>query len=1183
MFTLDKMEIQGFKSFYGRTQFEFRPGIIAVVGPNGCGKSNIGDAISWVLGDQSPRSLRADRMQDVLFSGSDARKATGMAEVTLRFVSSNGNGEAAESFVVSRRLYRSGESEYLLNGNRCRLRDIQETLVRSQVGSRLYSVIEQGKVDLVLATKPKDRRALFEEAAGILGYKTKRRVAEGKLEATQANLLRIHDILTEVERQANSLRRQVAKARRYQRLQERIRDRRAILLRTRLDEIAGEEASAKRHREELAVHEAELSARLGAATSAVEARRRSFEETETQARQGRERLNEIDRALDRDRALLERSREQSEQARQDVERWTREAAEIRGRLAEREARLEERARLLEESRAAARSLEEELGDRERAQRVLSETAEQSEQEKERCRSALLTTLDRLAEARSRAQLLEEELRRNATRRAAIAGETAAARREADRCRVEMEELQVALETREAERSRIDREREAAAGDLAEVDRAIERIASEREDLAGRLARAEERIRALEDSEGRAEGDRAGAEAILGEAREGRLRARGRVADLLEVDPEWLPAAEAALQEVLSAVMVEGSQEAVAGIRFLRETTRGRCAFLSGTGNGSAAPDLPADLQTDPRCGGRLLARMRVSDSASAALRPALGRVLVAADLPAALELHAIHSGWSFVTREGDVVLASGLIQGGSEEPGRPGPLSRRHARGEEERNRAEILRLRDAAETEREERESARRAIAERLAGSDQRLREADRALVEGRLRLAQREEEAARGARLLRVAEEEEARLASEAAQVTAERRGLEEVLAAEGERRRELEESIAAAAGRVVSDREASTAGAESLGEFRSRVAVERQKLASREEDVATWSVAVREERERLNRAEHEAAAATGRITSLAAAIAEVGGSLERGQTERGGRASDLERLESSLAGIRTELLAAEQAEKEARSVLEELRGRIAEADVAAARIGVELEHLESGCREELGIGLAELRERPLPGEPAGREDLEREIGELRARLERLGAVNLAALEQYREMEERHQFLAKQRRDLEEAIESLRETIRRINRTSREKFLEAFGRIQEEFDRCFTSLFGGGRAELRLLEEEDVLEAGIEITASPPGKRLQSISLLSGGEKAMTAVALLFALFRYRPSPFCVLDEVDAPLDEANVSRFTRMLREMTHETQFILITHNRRSMEAADLLYGVTMEEPGISKVVSMRLDA
>jgi chromosome segregation protein len=1182
MFTLDRMEVHGFKSFYGRTLFEFRPGIIGVVGPNGCGKSNIGDAISWVLGDQSPKSLRADRMADVIFNGSDARKPLGMAEVTLRFLGTNGGSEPSEEMLVTRRLYRSGESEYSLNGARCRLKDIQEMLVRSSVGSRLYSVIEQGKVDLILASKPKDRRTLFEEAAGILGYKAKRRVALGKLEATQANLVRIHDILSEVAKQAGSLRRQVGKARRFQRLQETIRARRAVLLRSRLGDLESEEGQAASARRLLADQEAELSSGLARCEAEVESLRRRFEEAEGEARRGRDRLNELDREMDRNRLQLEQSREQGEEARRAIGRWGTEAAGIRLRLGEREERLAGRESLLEEARGALRALELSLLEREEEQRRRAETVDRGEEDSEAARSALLMALDRLAEARSRSERIEEDLRRQSARREELEGEIRASREEQEKRHLELAEMSALASKRGAELEEVQREREKLERVLGAEESALQEIGRRREVLAGTIAQMEERIRSLEEESRGSDHSGKGVAAVLAEAREGKLRIRGRVADGVEVEPRWTLAAEAALREVLPAVAVDEPADAASGIRFLRESFGGRCGFLAVSSGVWAAPSVPAELLSDARCAGRLSDQVRAEGALGAALRQVLERMILAADLEGAIALWRLHPGWSFVTPDGDLVLRDGLIQGGAAEPVEKGVLFRRRSREDLGGKLREALSERDRLDEAGAARDSARRAGTERMATLDGQARVKEREKLEAQLRLDQRRDEWERADRTLDLARRENERLELESRELAAEREHLTEVLSGAESRRRELEERIQAAAGGLASSREAMAAGAETLGEFRSRVAVEREKIRSGEEEITGARETVNEERARLERAEREGKSASELVESLESAVLALQENLLGAQKERGAVAARLDEVEKDVALVKTRLLEGEQEEKAARSALEALRVQISDADVVAARLDVEMKHLESSAREDLGMDLEALRALPAPEGEVASADREREIAELKARLERLGPVNMAALEQFREMEERHGFLAKQKKDLEDSIEALNETIRKINRTSREKFLEAFQRIQEGFDESFKTLFGGGKAELRLLEDEDVLECGIEIIASPPGKRLQSISLLSGGEKALTAVALLFALFRYRPSPFCVLDEVDAPLDEANVGRFTRMLRDLTPETQFILITHNRRSMEAADLLYGITMEEPGISKVVSLRLD-
>jgi len=1182
MFTLDRMEIHGFKSFFVRTAFEFKPGIIAVVGPNGCGKSNIGDAISWVLGDQSPRSLRADRMADVIFNGTQNRKPLGMAEVTLKFMKSNGGPEPSEEFVVTRRLFRDGNSEYCLNGVRCRLKDIQEMLIRSQVGSRLYSVIEQGKVDLILTSKPKDRRALFEEAAGVLGYKSKRRVALAKLEATQDNLLRIHDILVEVTKQTGSLRRQVARARRYQRLQQTIRSRRGVLLRSRLEELEREARSAQEARAKLMDHEAEQGALLSKSGAEVEQLRRSFEEADEEIRRERDRQHELIRAVDRDRMQQQRWSEEREEALRGILRWSGEATQLHAKVVERDADLEQRTAQVEASQVDLERLEQALQGREEEQRQRAESVELSQRDSEATRTELLAVLDRQAEERSRRESLDQELKRLDARLETLRKELIEAREVHDGKRVGLDEMSVLVASNTSKWEQATSEREVSEQALAAEMTALQNLSLDRETLAGTIAQIEERLRALQEAELSDGDDGRARELIQALASAGRMRTRGRAADALEVEPRWMAATEAALGDLLSAVVVEGSSDILEAVRQLREGGRARCGFLAASRLQSQPKSVPAELLADPRCQGPLVEKVALRGDLGEVLRGALADVLVTERLEDALTLHDHYPQWSFVTAGGDLVHSAGLVQGGAAPTEGNGILGRRHLRERLTKKLSAAREERDRLDGERESREASRRTLAERTATLEEKLRERDREVVESRLRLAQLEEEAQRAQRALLLAGEEQQSAMAQVRDQGAERSSLFEAQAATATRRKALEDAIAAGVGALASRREEMTAEAESLGAFRSEFLARRAAIAKEEEALASWKQAAAEERTRWERARSEAATATARVQSLEASLEALVQSLDRAEKERQDLATSLEGRELAAATQKNELLLAEQREKTARLALDELRSRSSQAEVEVARLDVELKHLESSAREEMSHSLEELRSLPLPEGEFSAAAIEGEINDLKGRLERLGAVNLAALEQYQEMEQRHEFLAKQKKDLEDSIESLNDTIRKINRTSREKFLEAFEKIQEGFNKSFVTLFGGGRAELRLMEDEDVLECGIEIIASPPGKRLQNITLLSGGEKAMTAVALLFALFRYRPSPFCVLDEVDAPLDEANVGRFTRMLRELTPETQFILITHNRRSMEAADLLYGITMEEPGISSVVSMRLD-
>ncbi|MCI0409070.1 MAG: hypothetical protein L0191_11015, partial [Acidobacteria bacterium] len=685
-------------------------------GPNGCGKSNIGDAISWVLGDQSPRSLRADRMADVIFNGSQTRKPLGMAEVTLKFMKTNGGPEPSEEFVVTRRLYRDGNSEYCLNGVRCRLRDIQDMLIRSQVGSRLYSVIEQGKVDLILTSKPKDRRALFEEAAGVLGYKAKRRVALGKLEATQDNLLRIHDILTEVTKQTSSLRRQVARARRYQRLQQTIRSRRGVLLCSRLEELERDAQRALDARRALTDQEAQQSTLLSKSGAEVEQLRRHFEEADEAIRRGRERQHELIRALDRDRMQQQRWGEEKEESLRAILRWSGEATQLHAKVTEKETDLAQRASQAEASQLALQNLEQTLQAREDGQRRRVESVERFEQDSEATRSELLAILDRQAEERSRRESIERELKRLEARLQELAVELAEAAREHEGKRVELDEMSVMVASSTSRWELARREREVSEQALAAEQAALQNLSLNRETLAGTIAQIEERLRALEEAELSDGDDGRARQSILALASEGRMKTRGRAADALEVEPRWLAAAEAALGDLLGAVVVEGPSDILEAVRHLREGGRGRCGFLSAGRSKSPLNAVPPELLSDSRCMGPLAEKVALKGELGEALRCALAPILVAQSLTDALELHEHYPHWSYVTVDGDLVHSAGLVQGGAAPPDGKGILTRRHLRESLSQKLSAAREERDRLDGERESREANRRLQAERTA-----------------------------------------------------------------------------------------------------------------------------------------------------------------------------------------------------------------------------------------------------------------------------------------------------------------------------------------------------------------------------------------------------------------------------------------------------------------------------------
>ncbi len=1245
---LDRMEIHGFKSFYGRTRFDFPNGITAVVGPNGCGKSNIGDAISWVLGEQKASSLRSDRMEDVIFNGSEGRRPLGMAEVSLHFKNllsdghsagpgnghargngqpENGNGQSAaveqapgaalpgdhevpiaeaseidplragapplagaepdvlrvtaieeipEQVVVTRRIYRSGESEYILNGERCRLKDIQDLLARTDIGSRLYSTIEQGKIDQVLAAKPKERRAMFEEAAGILGYRTKRRQAEQKLEAAQANLLRINDIVIEVEKQINVLRRQAAKARRYQRLVDDLRERRLALLRHRLAMADGERQATGSALEALRADEVSCAASLAADEAQLERLRLLLEEGEAAARRRRDEIHAFDLEIDRIQERLRAGQEQMRDLESRLAEGGQEMLGLRTRLSEQEGRLAAAGadiEAIEERLSASRSSTAAVAVDDGARATEIETREAA---LEAARAALLDRIERIAAITRRGASLEEQ------------GRVACSA--LDRIGRELEELGVLRERAASDVESLARESEAgqerARACAVEHEGAAEaaRDATERlgaaekraEELKGRGAVLAERLAALAEMERQHAGFSEGVGDILKGA--SGLRPRGVVGDRLDVPGGLEKAVEATLGDLLEAVLVGGKEDAVRGVAYLRGSARGRVSFIAEESGAAAADSAAGGPPEADRLSGR------IGGVPCGPVARILERTLLVEDLEQAFRLHAANPAFAYVTPQGDIVRLDGSATGGDGRALQHWLLQRR-------------------AEKEEITRRMSDTAVAlDEIEGSFVRLRE-DQTEVQQRLRVAA-------------LAVQDEARLAFERdlklQQARAETDRIDRALPLLTSERSRLQRDIAAWGGEAAAlagdlsklqderravEEEIQTKGAELLALRTELDSVRRESAEAR-----AVLAAAEERRQSLARERDRLGEVVGDLkTSIARRGREIDEGNDRVAQIRGQEASSEQQRQAALqaraeaasrdeaahAGLAYErglLLAREQAVKEGRAAQATLRERQQEHQLRRARAEADLEHLERSCRDELATTLDALRASPAPpADGPGLEEREAEAHRIRADIEAIGPVNLMAVEQQKDLEERFSFLSAQKQDLEDAISALRDTIRTINREARERFKSAFAAIQENFQECFKTLFGGGTAELRLAEDEDdVLEAGIEIVAQPPGKRLQKIGLLSGGEKALTAMALLVSLFRYRPSPFCILDEVDAPLDEANVERFTKLLQQLRSDTQFILITHNRKSMEAADLLYGVTMEEPGVSKILPLRFE-
>ena len=1194
MFRLERVEISGFKSFYEKVDLSFPSSVTAVVGPNGCGKSNICDAVAWALGEQSAKTLRGERMDDVIFNGSAKRRPVGMAEVIVTLArrkaaveeggangngnghgngngNGNGNGHAGDDFAerlrIGRRVYREGHGEYFLNDKQVRLKDIQDELMGTGLGVRAYSVIEQGRIDQVLSTKPQDRRRLIEEAAGITRYKLKKRLAETKLEETRANLLRLSDIIAEIEKNVTSLKRQASRAARYKEQSEALRARRAALARARHDRLVAAVSEAERSRNERRDREAEAAAALARAEAELASARLAAAETAGLRDRLRDAVASLEASIQRDDTLLEGNRRATSDValrRESLDREGRDASAEQARTTREQADLDERlARALAEARTRSEAREE--ADRQAA-----------------AAAAALSDLERdldTARAEALAAAGERVAARNSRHEADLAAERVAAMlarlvEAGERLNTELSQREAELASAEEGRRRLahdaDAARQAVAAAEAEVVRlsaAISESETARDAAREQAGAFEHRLAALTEIAKSRESGVSGVRRALDAAG---VRVRGALTDRLKPARGWEEAVDLLLGGEIDALLAAGdASRALAAAAGLPAASIVRTDWT-----------LEPGLLRVPGCLGTWEVALENFASLSPAEKAALPPVVFVETLADALGLSQEHPATTFVTRRRELVRgslarvvtappeASGLyaLRRETEELGEK--ISEARSRlGSVERVIEENRRLRAAAEAGLPERRERERAAAAVLSALDGRL-EARRA-ERDRLR-----HDAATTAT-------EAATLASEAEALSASRRALEAEESRHAAREASAREHADVLASRLPEARSLATAAAEDLAHRRTEAEV----AAERRRSTEAARERVLEARATLEKRLGDALGEAERLRLRAEELAREEGDARARQTAAlAGRREQAALLESASAAAAASNVRVERAEetaKTSRAGLDAAREARFEADVACTRAGSDLEHVIATAREEFG---AEPGDLPPPAEDTDEAlaALEAEAAELAASIERMGPVNVLAFEEHKEASERLVFLTTQRDDLLKSIAELQESIRKINATSSERFRDAFTAINANFAAMFTRLFRGGSAEMRLLDENDLLESGVEIIAHPPGKRNQSILLLSGGEKALTAIALLMAIFRYKPSPFCILDEVDAPLDEANIDRFTRLLREMTDETQFIAITHNKRTMETADVMYGVTMEEPGCSKIVSVKFD-
>jgi chromosome segregation protein len=1180
---LRALELVGFKSFADKTRLDFPPGITVVVGPNGSGKSNVVDAIKWVLGEQSVKSLRGKEMADVIFNGSSSRRPLNSAEVTLTFDNADGRLPLETPEVhITRRVYRSGEGEYLINKQPARLRDIRDLFAGTGVATEAYSVIEQGKVDVLLQSSPKDRRMIFEEAAGISRFKAKKIETQRRLERVEQNLLRLSDIVDEVESRLRAARMQATKARRYQEYAARLQELRTQVgltdwrkLTAQLEALEGEirilrddaaqTAGLAERGEQQAV---EIDGRIGEVDTLIRT-------SEARIAQNRERIAALEAALDSQRTRIAEYEQQAARLRRQI-------AAMRGRAGDLDANLAAAQAAIVEADARRRELGGRLADEERAFTALAAQVDQIRSENEQRRAAQLDEMRAGAALAGEIKSLDAQLARAEERRQSCLARLA---------QLDAERLSAGAQIArlEAERERLYEHVEVRNTDLAAARKQLadsrQELALRQQELAScreRLTGAVERAAVLTELENRLEGVSAGVKEVLQLARDEPKgpfgQVRGMLADLLHAAVESAALVEVALGERAQSLVVQPGERLRKHLAAEPGRWQGRVAFLPLEGGRDVS--VKADFAGQPGVIGRASQFVEAPADLAPLVDRLLGDVWFVENLAAALALlSAAEQSTSFVTLSGELLAADGTLI--------VGPI---HSTIGLISRRSELRALKQQITESQHNVAAAQQAVTQLEAGVNKREQHVDdlaaahqqaaAELAELRLQLGAAEQKLVQQREQERVITEDARGVTDQCQAIiqarTITRGKLEQVQgtlaqteARLAENARRIEQLDAA---RQTRSREAMTVKLE-LARYEQQIDHLHAEIRRFEQERSERQRSLIEGGEQLLDYLRRSSEAEGSVLAVESELAD----LYLRKDSFGGETTLLAERREELRGQRA---AATHEAQRLRARFRRLEERLHKRELDAGALRHERTALEERLREDYGIELSEQTQELTAD--AERAAVEEEIADLRRKLTNIGGVNLDSLQEADELEQRFTGLSEQFQDLTKAKASLETIIGKINADSRRLFAETLDTVKEHFQTLFRKLFGGGRADILLEEGIDILDSGIEILARPPGKEPRSISLLSGGEKTLTCVALLLAIFRSRPSPFCVLDEVDAALDEANIERFVAVLNEFLQWTQFIVVTHSKKTMACAGTLYGITMQESGISKRVSVRFE-
>jgi chromosome segregation protein len=1152
---IKRLELQGFKTFPERTKIVFNKGITIIIGPNGTGKSNIVEAIQWVLGGQRVKSVRGEKSEDAVFSGTVKRPALGMADVSL--VLQN----AEDEMQINHRVFRSGESEYRLGGKVVRLKDIQDELWKKAISENKYFVIEQGAIGNFVTSKPTEKRALIEEAAGTAYYKDKKRQAENKLEDSEQNLVRLEDIIAEVARAKNSLARQAGAAERYRKLREQIRELTARHFRHKSELLLKGQQDVQAHYDRSAGTEQKILSRLAAGEKNVNQKRKEAWDLEQALKQGQENLFSLKSQIARFEAEKER---ESKRIEFFAEKRKKAAADTDEFLAELLLFEKDILQAREDLRTNTETFVRKKKDAEDLERLHRETEAGIApwaKKVEAVRGDYLLKFAEVTEAKNEAAKLEKELE--------------LIRRQEEKIRKREEETRNKREENSREIARQEGRREATRREIADKEKSVAGLHNKLHDTAAVIENLQTVIRELKEKRDedayhlqalqKLEKAERAAEPLFDV--EGAL---GLFTDLLESDPADAPLIDVFWKEEARATVISTGE-------FLKNL-----AAREVRGNFLLLPEhekerLPQALVQDSGVLGWLTARLRPSPKMGGRM-PGLQDAVIVTDIRSAIDLWLRFPELSFVSLKGDTLFSTGLLKLGQRKEGLF-TLSQEIKELERKVSRREAEIQPYAAQSE--ENISAGRRLESDIKTETAHLADLQKTFQENERDIALSQAEKENLANDLSL-------FAHELEVFGMDKAGLSQKWEAQAQIARRLAEEEESLRSRAEAEekefglhREKSNREAKSLLELRGILDVLQEKINNFEAFLKNLTQRKETAAAKIDSLKAEIGASEAEEARLKEHIRELGNKALQLEEQKAQQETVLAESEIRLRQIQRELAEAETGLAALREEYERKKDERMKWEIRKAEIDRDLVNLEETCWQELKKTLQEVKaETPPPGTEAG--DVEAELEEAKEKLQKYGPVNLMAEEEYTAQKERYDFLIQQKKDLTESIAQTKEAILKIDEESRQRFLTALAEVNKNFQDLFTTLFEGGSAEVRLTDEADPLEGGVEIIAQPPGKKVQNMGLLSGGEKSLTSLAFLFALFRYKPTPFCILDEVDAALDEANLVRFLNLMKKIKTETQFIIITHNYKTMEVADYIYGTTMEEPNVTKIFSMKLE-